>query len=124
MRRVEKMIPLGRLTCILMPHHAATSSLRPRDAVTTASAAKRKEPSLSSDMRTWTAIKMLKYGLEKKLYRKTLKKEGNTLCCKNRYFLANPYSTFDIAFKEFSTVRSRPKKKCAGTITSLKHFTL
>jgi hypothetical protein len=44
-----------------------------------------KDTSRSSDMRSWTAIKLLNHGLEKKIYRKKgwlfelLQKEGATL---------------------------------------------
>ncbi len=68
-RRVEKVIPLAGLTCILMPHHEAKSILRPRKEVS-AGEVVRKDASFSSDMRSWTAIENLKYGLEKKNFRK------------------------------------------------------
>jgi hypothetical protein len=77
------MAPLGRLTCIIMPHHGSISTLRPRQAITAVQNIQ-KATSLSSDMRSWTPIRLLKYGLEKKLYRKKgwlfdlLKKEGST----------------------------------------------
>jgi hypothetical protein len=83
-RRVEKLIPLARLTCIVMPHHEAKSILRHRKEVSAGDVI-RNVANVSSDMRSWTAIKILKYGLEKKLFRKKgwlfdlLKKEGCTL---------------------------------------------
>jgi hypothetical protein len=58
------MIPLGRLTCIIMPHHGTKSTLRPRQEFTAVQNVQ-KASSLSSDMRSWTAIRLLKYGLEK-----------------------------------------------------------
>ncbi len=84
-RRVEKMVPLSRLTSIIMPHHGATSTLRPRSDKMTTAEASAKDTSRSSDMRSWTAIKLLKHGLEKQMYRKKgwlfelLQKEGATL---------------------------------------------
>jgi hypothetical protein len=84
-RRVEKMVPLSRLTSIIMPHHGATSTLRPRSEKISTAEVGAKETSRSSDMRSWTAIKLLKHGLEKKIYRKKgwlfelLQKEGETL---------------------------------------------
>ncbi len=60
---------LSRLTAIIMPHHAVGSTLRSREIkVVTTDAAKIKD--LASSLRTWTPIKILKYGLEKQLYKK------------------------------------------------------
>ena len=75
------MVPLSRLTSIIMPHHGTASSLRPR----TPKSIKNKDSTLitnTPDIRSWTAIKILKYGLEKKLYKRRgwlvelLQKEG------------------------------------------------
>ncbi len=63
------MVPLARLTTIIMPHHAAASDLRPR-ANKVDKTVVPKNTSLASDIRSWTPIKLLKYGLEKKLYKK------------------------------------------------------
>jgi hypothetical protein len=68
-----------------MPHHGSTSTLRPRSEKLSTGEVVGKESSLCSDMRSWTAIKLLKYGLENKIYRKKgwlfdyYKKEGDTL---------------------------------------------
>jgi hypothetical protein len=65
-----------------MPHHGATSTLRPRSEKITTAEVSAKDKSRTSDMRSWTAIKLLKHGLEKKIYRKKgwlfdlLQKEG------------------------------------------------
>ena len=63
------MIPYTRLTTIVMPHRAAKPSLRPRvpDTLPTTN---EEDAALGSDFRNWTAIKLLKYGLEKKLFKK------------------------------------------------------
>jgi hypothetical protein len=52
-----------------MPHHAAVLVLRPRANKVVKTVAP-KNTILASDMRSWTPIKLLKYGLEKKLYKK------------------------------------------------------
>ncbi len=76
---MEKLIPLGRLTCIIMPHHGSHSTLRPRETETvTTVEAVRKEASFASEMRSWTAIKMLKYRKKDWLF-DLLQKEGDTL---------------------------------------------
>ena len=62
-------MPLSRLTAIIMPHHAQGSTLRSRETnVVTTDAPKLND--LASCLRTWTPIKILKYGLEKQLYKK------------------------------------------------------
>jgi hypothetical protein len=63
------MIPFTRLTTIVMPHRAAKPSLRPRSNVTLEPTSG-KDAALVSDFRNWTSIKLLKYGLEKRLYKK------------------------------------------------------
>ncbi len=76
------MIPLARLTSVIMPHHGETSTLRPRIAQKGKELAMN-QSSAGLDLRKWTAIKILKYGLEKKSARKKgwlfelLTKEGN-----------------------------------------------
>ncbi len=79
-RWVEKLVPLRRLTTIIMPHRAAYAALRtPTPSVTPASKA-----TGVSQLRTMSAIQLLKYGIEKKIYRtkgwllKLLVKEGGT----------------------------------------------
>jgi hypothetical protein len=81
-RWIERLVPtLARLTSIIMPHHATGSALRPRATKVVKTVAP-KNTSQASDMRSWTPIKLLKYGLEKKLYKKKgwlvdlLRKEG------------------------------------------------
>jgi hypothetical protein len=81
-RWVEKLVPLRRLTTIIMPHRGAYAALRPAlvsgTPATTATAV--------SPLRTMRAIQLLKYGIEKKIYRtkgwllKVLVKEGRSLC--------------------------------------------
>ena len=68
-RWTEKMIPFTRLTSIVMPHRAAKPSLRPRGNKTLA-ATSAKDAASATDFRNWTAIKLLKYGLEKKLFKR------------------------------------------------------
>jgi hypothetical protein len=71
-----------------MPHHSDRSTLRPRIATPKAKEVNN-EKSDRSNMRSWTAIKTLKYGSEKKLCKKKgwlfelLVKEGllsNIIC--------------------------------------------
>jgi hypothetical protein len=52
-----------------MPHHLDGSTLRPRIATPKAKEGNN-EKSESSNLRSWTAIKILKYGIEKKLCKK------------------------------------------------------
>jgi hypothetical protein len=80
-RWVEKLVPLRRLTTIIMPHRGAYAALRPA------------QPSIPSgtkatgvsQLRSMSAIQLLKYGIEKKLFRtkgwllKLLVKEGKAL---------------------------------------------
>ncbi len=63
------MIPFTRLTTIIMPHRAEKPSLRPRNNGSLAEISGNDEVQVS-DFRNWTAIKLLKYGLEKNLYKK------------------------------------------------------
>ncbi len=80
-RWVERLVPLQRLTAILMPHHAAGSALRPRKHASVAKGGNT-STGAESNLRSWTAIKILKYGIEKKLCTKKgwllklLRKEG------------------------------------------------
>jgi hypothetical protein len=68
-RWVERLVSLALLTAIIMPHHAAGSTLRPRKASIVKNAASSTAGS-ASDLRSWTAIKLLKYGIENNLYKK------------------------------------------------------
>jgi hypothetical protein len=80
-RWVEKLVPLRRLTTIIMLHRGAYAALRPtQPSVTSATTA-----TSVSQLRTMSAIQLLKYGIEKKIYRtkgwllKLLVKEGRAL---------------------------------------------
>ncbi len=80
-RWVEKLVPIRRLTNIIMPHRGAYAALRPA------------QPSFKpaaiatgvSTLRTMSAIQLLKYGIEKKIYRtkgwllKLLIKDGKSM---------------------------------------------
>jgi hypothetical protein len=80
-RWVEKLVPIRRLTTILMPHRERTAGLRSR---TDSSAAANTTAStiVVSEFCTMSSIAALKYGLTKKLYRskgwlyRLLMKEG------------------------------------------------
>jgi hypothetical protein len=80
-RWVENLVPLRRLTTITMPHRGAYAALRPKQASATSAAT----TTGVSTLRTMSAIQLLKYGLEKKIYRKKgwlhklLIKEGRAL---------------------------------------------
>jgi hypothetical protein len=52
-----------------MPHHSDRSTLRPRNATAKTDEGDNAK-SAPSNLRTWTAIKILKYGIEKKLCKK------------------------------------------------------
>jgi hypothetical protein len=75
-RWVEKLIPLRRLTTIIMSHRGPAAGLRPSRPIPTA------KISVVSDLRSMSAIQLLKYGIEKKIYKakgwilKLLLKEG------------------------------------------------
>jgi hypothetical protein len=62
-RWVEKIIPLRRLTTIIMPHRGPAAGLRPSRPIPTA------KTTVVSDLRSMSAIQLLKYGVEKKLYK-------------------------------------------------------
>ena len=80
-RWVEKLVPLRRLTTIIMPHRAAYAALQPA----TPSVIPASKATGVSQLRTMSAIQLLKYGIEKKIYRtkgwllKLLVKEGGLL---------------------------------------------
>ncbi len=81
-RWVEKLVPLRRLTTIIMPHRDKMAGLRPRADLTTLPTEARSTKAVS-EFRTMSAIAALKYGLTKKLYRSSgwlyrlLVKEGS-----------------------------------------------
>ncbi len=72
---------MARLIAILMPHHGNGSALRPRKPASVSKVGTSTLGSVSN-LRSWTAIKILKYGVEKKLCSKKgwllklLQKEG------------------------------------------------
>ncbi len=75
-RWVEKLIPLRQLTTIIMPHRGPAAGLRPSRPILTA------KISVVSDLRSMSAIQLLTYGVENKIYKakgwllKLLLKEG------------------------------------------------
>jgi hypothetical protein len=83
-RWVEKLVPIRRLTTIIMPHRDKIAGLRPRTDISTSSATKDVAP-VVSEFRTMSSIAALKYGIANKLYRskgwlhRLLLKEGTTL---------------------------------------------
>ncbi len=80
-RWVEKLVPLRRLTTIIMPHRGAYAALRTVKSSGTPSS----KGTVVSQLRSMSAIQLLKYGIEKKIYRskgwllKLLVKEGEFL---------------------------------------------
>jgi hypothetical protein len=68
-RRVEKLIPLRRLTVILMPHRGPRASLR-QQKKPAASPANNKGSGSQSDFRMMSAVQILKHGLESNLWKK------------------------------------------------------
>jgi hypothetical protein len=66
-RWVEKLVPMRRLTTIIMPHRGAYAALRPKKTSANTSAV---TATGVSKLRTMSAIQLLKYGIEKKIYRK------------------------------------------------------
>jgi hypothetical protein len=67
-RWVEKMVPLRRLTTIIMPHRDKIAGLRPRSNLSTMPTEER-GTKVVSEFRTMSAIAALKYGVTNKLYR-------------------------------------------------------
>ena len=68
-RKVEKSVPLRRLTTIIMPHRGPRASLR-QQKKPAASPAKEKGSGSQSDFRTMSAIQILKFGLTSNLWKK------------------------------------------------------
>jgi hypothetical protein len=67
-RWVEKLVPIRRLTTILMPHRERTAGLRSRTD-SSSSAPTTANTVVLSEFRTMSSIAALKYGITKKLYR-------------------------------------------------------
>jgi hypothetical protein len=65
---VEKLVPLRRLTTILMPHREKIAALRPRN-ITTSVAPAEASQTVVSEFCTMSAIAALKCGITRKLYR-------------------------------------------------------
>jgi hypothetical protein len=65
---VEKLVPIRRLTTIIMPHRAKIAGLRPRTDSSSSSTTK-DVPPVVSEFRTMSSIAALKYGINNKLYR-------------------------------------------------------
>jgi hypothetical protein len=90
-RWVEKLVPLRRLTTIIMPHRAAYAALR----IPTPLVAPASKDTGVSQLRTMSSIQLLKYGIEKKIYRtkgwllKLLVKEGGNLNVFAAYYFHN-----------------------------------
>jgi hypothetical protein len=68
--RVEKMIPLRRLTTIVMPHRGPRASLRTQKSIPTGQAEKTIAVEGVSRFRSMSAIQILKYGLKENLWKK------------------------------------------------------
>jgi hypothetical protein len=66
---VEKLIPIRRLTTIVMPHRGSRASLRPAKATTTRPVANATH-NIQSKFRSMSAIQILKYGLNEHLWKK------------------------------------------------------
>jgi hypothetical protein len=83
-RWVEKLVPLRRLTTIIMPHREKLAGLRPRSNLRTLPT-EDIGTNVVSEFRTMSAIAALKYGVTKKIYRspgwlyRLLVKEGSEL---------------------------------------------
>lgn len=69
-RWVEKMIPLRRLTTIVMPHRGTRASLRASKAVAVDETDTTSKDIVVSQFRSMSAIKLLKYGLKENLWKK------------------------------------------------------
>ena len=69
-RWVEKMIPLRRLTTIVMPHRGPRASLRTAKTATVEVADKQSKGTVNNQFRTMSAIQILKYGLNENLWKK------------------------------------------------------
>ena len=68
-RRVEKLVPLRRLTCIVMPHRGPRASLRQANGKGQVSQVDVNATRVS-DFRKMSAIQILKYGLDGNLWKK------------------------------------------------------
>ena len=69
-RWVEKMIPLRRLTTIIMPHRGPRASLRGAKTVAVDEAVQASNSTVNNTFRTMSAIQILKYGLKENLWKK------------------------------------------------------
>ena len=81
-RWVEKMIPLRRLTTIVLPYRGPRASLRAPKPVEVVEQDKKSDGNATSKFRNMSAIQILKYGLKENLWKKKgwvfdiLKREG------------------------------------------------
>ncbi len=66
---MEKLIPIRRLTTIVMPHRGPRASLRPVKS-TTIPAVEDATDNIKSNFRSMSAIQILKYGLNEQLWKK------------------------------------------------------
>ncbi len=69
-RWVEKMVPLRRLTTIVMPHRGPRASLRAAKAFAVEQTEKASNDTVVSKFSTISAIQILKYGLKENLWKK------------------------------------------------------
>ncbi len=69
-RWVEKMVPLRRLTTIVMPHRGPRASLRASKTVGVEHTKTTSEENVGSKFRSMSAIQILKYGLKENLWKK------------------------------------------------------
>ncbi len=78
-RWVEKMVPLRRLTTIVVPHRGPRASLRAPKAVAVEETEKVINDTVVSKFSTMSAVQILKYGLKRKICGK--KKDGYSTSC-------------------------------------------
>ena len=64
------MIPLRRLTTVVMPHRGSRASLRPSKAVVEEQTEKTSNDTIISKFNSMSAIQILKYGLKENLWKK------------------------------------------------------